>query len=141
MAVLRKTEASLRILGDDLDPEEITAALGKQPDKAARLGDTLRTPLGGERISQTGVWSVSVEQRIPGDLDAQIAKLLEGTTENIGVWRNITSRFKSDIFCGLFLDECNEGLSISPTTMKALGERGILLDLDIYSGTDEPEAD
>lgn len=87
------------------------------------------------------MWSVSAEQRIPGDLDAQIAELLEGTTEDIGVWRNITSRFKSDIFCGLFLGEWNEGLSISPTTMKVLGERGILLDLDIYSGTDEPEAD
>ena len=141
MAALSKTVASLRILGDALDPEEITAALGKEPDEAARLGDTLRTPSGGERVSRFGVWSVSVEQRIPGDLDAQIAELFEGAIEDIGVWRNITSRFRSNIFCGLFLDEWNEGLSISPTTMKMLGERGILLDLDIYSGTDEPEAD
>jgi hypothetical protein len=31
----------------------------------------------------------------------------------------------------------NEGVSIKPETMAALGSRGILLDIDMYSGDSE----
>jgi len=46
----------------------------------------------------------------------------------------LTTRFRVDVFCGLWLIEGNEGISLDPSTLKALGERGILLDLDIYGG-------
>jgi hypothetical protein len=37
-----------------------------------------------------------------------------------------------DLFCGLFLRTYNEGLTISPSTLRDLGEREIKIDLDIF---------
>jgi hypothetical protein len=43
------------------------------------------------------------------------------------------------MFCGVWLDEGNQGLALSPKTLQMLGERGIKLELDIYY--ESPEAD
>lgn len=125
MPRLFKTAASLRIFGDDLDPEEITAQLGKRPDKAEKKGETIHNPSGTTRIARRGRWSITVERQKPGDLDAQIKTLLAEATDNAEVWQSITSRFDADVFCGLFMDEENEGLEISPDALNALGTRGI----------------
>ena len=74
----------------------------------------------------------------PRDLDSQIAELLAGMTDDLAVWQRLTSVYHADIFCGLFLEQENEGISLSPTTLQLLGERGIELALDIYA-PDEDE--
>jgi hypothetical protein len=59
-------------------------------------------------------------------------------TEDLAVWEELTTRFSADLFCGLFMREGNEGLSLSPETMQALGSRRLLLGLDIYgAGTQD----
>jgi hypothetical protein len=70
---------------------------------------------------------VSAGRRTPGDLDSQIAELLAGMTDDLAVWQRLTSVYQADIFCGLFLEQENEGISLSPTTLQLLGERGIEL--------------
>lgn len=140
MPTISETAASLRIFGDDLDPDEITAKLGKQPDTSAKKGESVIMPSGRKRIARTGRWSVSAEKRQPGDLDAQIRELLAGTTADLEIWRSITSRFDADIFCGLFMEDCNEGLALYPDILAALGKRGICLSLDIYERADDEDA-
>ena len=132
MGALSKTAASLRFFGDDLDPDEVTRLLGKQPLAAERRGEIFRTR-SRERVARQGAWRVEVERRGPGDLDGQIAELLAGTTEDLAVWRHLTAKYWAEIFCGLFLKEYNEGICVSARTLQMLGERGINLDLDIYS--------
>ena len=129
MSALSKTAASLRLFGDDLNPNEVTRLLGKEPDVAERKGD-VRTS--GSTVRR-GRWSVKVGRRAPGDLDGQIAELLAGTTEDLAVWQRLTSVYAVDIFCGLFLEQENEGVDVSPRTLRMLGERGIKLQLDIYA--------
>jgi hypothetical protein len=46
--------------------------------------------------------------------------------------RLLESKYRIDLFCGLFMEGTNEGLQISPETLHALGERGISLGLDMY---------
>ena len=134
MTALSKTAASLRIFGQDLDPDQITHLLGKKADATERRGQVIRNPTSGtERTARRGRWSIRVERRSPGDLDAQIAALLDGTTDDLSVWQRVTSAFDADIFCGLFLKEENEGLEVAPATLKKLGDRGLLLSLDIYA--------
>ncbi|MBS0240104.1 MAG: DUF4279 domain-containing protein [Proteobacteria bacterium] len=134
MAALSETAASLRIFGQDLDPDEITNLLGKAPDVAERRGQVIRNLKSGtERTARRGRWGIHVERRSPGDLDAQIAALLDGTTEDLAVWQRVTSAYDADIFCGLFLEEKKEGLCVGPATLKKLGDRGLRLDLDIYA--------
>jgi hypothetical protein len=73
-----------------------------------------------------------VERRTPGDLNAQITELLSGLTADLSVWRDLTRRYRGDLFCGLFMDEGKEGVELTPSTLAAMGARGLLLDLDIY---------
>ena len=115
--------------------------LGCQPDSGALKGETRRTPRGTEHVSAKGMWHKGVERRSPGDLDGQLAELFAAMTDDGAVWRQLTTRFKADIFTGLFMAERSEGLSISPTTLLALGARGLALDLDIYCVLkNEPDA-
>ncbi len=132
MGELHKTAASLRFFGDDVDPEEITRLLGGAPTVGVRKGGIWLTSRGVEKTAFRGQWRVTVERRSPGDLDGQVAQLLTPLTTDFAVWNDLTRRFKADVFCGLFLNEFNEGLTLSPETLEALGLRGLSLGLDIY---------
>jgi hypothetical protein len=132
MGELHETAASLRFFADDLDPDEITRRLGGAPSVGVRKGGIWLTSRGVEKIASTGQWRVTAERRIPGDLDAQVAELLSPLTTDLVVWNELTRRFKADVFCGLFVNGTNEGLSLSPETLEALGSRGLVLGLDIY---------
>lgn len=132
MAALKETAASLRFFGETLDPEVITEALGKKPDASRKAGVPYKTSTGATRVPRTGNWRCRALRREPGDLDSQISELLEGTTPDLEIWKQLTSRFNADVFCGLFLNEENEGLSLSKETIQKLAERGLKLGLDIY---------
>ena len=132
MAELNESVAGLRVVGDDLDPDEITQLLGRTSDLARRKGETILTE-GRERVASTGAWIVNTDSSAPGDLDRQINELLAGTTDDLAVWRRLVDRFRVDVFCGLFMKEPNEGIAISPQTLQKMAERGIELDLDIYA--------
>jgi hypothetical protein len=137
MTELNKTAASLRFFGDDLDPEEITRRLGGQPTVGVRKGGIWLTSLGREKTAYKGQWRLTVERRSPGDLDGQVAELFAPLTTDLAVWHDLSSRFQADVFCGLFLNEFNEGISLSPETLSAVGLRGLSLDMDIYGPDDE----
>ncbi len=142
MGVLWKTAASLRFFGDALDPEQVTMALGHPPDAGTRRGEPWRPSRRGRQvIARTGSWRRNVPDREPGDLDGQIVQLLAPLTTDMAVWQRLTSSFKADIFCGLFLEGMNEGLEISPQTLLAIGQRNLALDFDIYGAGDDPSPD
>ena len=136
MAELSETVAGLRVIVDDLDPEEVTRLLGRKPDLARRKGEVVLAA-GRERVAQTGTWMVNTDSSSPGDLDRQVGALLAGTTDDLAVWRRLADRYRVDVFCGLFMREANEGTTISPRTLQKLGERGIELNLDLYATSHE----
>jgi hypothetical protein len=82
------------------------------------------------------MWRLFATKREPQDLDGQIDELLSKLTDDFNVWASIAERYKLDLFCGLFMQGSNEGLSISPKSLAALGLRQIELGLDIYGGDD-----
>ncbi len=133
MPALDRSVATLRVMGDDLRPEEITRLLGCAPTKSQRKDEVIRHPKSGkERVARIGMWSLEAADRVPSDPDAQVAEILAKLSPDLEVWRSITSSFRVDVFFGLFMKEWNEGLSLAPTTMVALGSRGIEADFDIY---------
>jgi hypothetical protein len=132
MGSLHRSAASLGFFGDDLDPEEITACLGTTPTVGVRKGASWLTAKGGEKIAVTGSWRLVSERCEPANLDGQINRLLAGLSEDLLAWRSFAERYRGRIFCGLFLASGNEGLSLRPETLRRVGERGLLIDLDIY---------
>lgn len=132
MGVTGKSAVSLRFRGDKLQPDELSGLLRCEPDASAPMGGVWRTPGGTERIASTGMWHKAVARRLPGNIDGQIAELLALMTSDLAVWRQLTMDLRGDVFCGLFLGESNQGLTVSPGTLLALGERGLRLDMDVY---------
>ena len=133
MGIPSQSSASLRISGDDLDPNEITQMLGHPASNSVRKGELEILPSGRNRIAATGRWDRRVDyRRRPGNLDRQIGEILAPLNDDLVVWQKISEKFKMDMFCGLFLESFNEGLVLAPNTLEALGRRGIKLGLDIY---------
>jgi hypothetical protein len=132
MGPVKKTRVTLRFGGDDLDPRELTERLGSPATSAAAKGGTWLTPSGAERIAKTGWWRLRVEA---GDADAfnsQVAQLFATLTTDCATWRDLSGRYGGNLFIGVFLGSLNEGLTITPGTALAMGERGLSLQLDIY---------
>ncbi len=138
MAVLSGSAASLRFFGDDLDPDELTLLLGRQPTNSERKGQEIVGNITGtKRTARSGGWRLSAEPREPGNLDAQIFELLGQLTNDMSIWQDLTSRFRADVFCRLFMEEGNEGISLSHETLQRLAERGLTIDFDIHDSPEE----
>jgi Domain of unknown function (DUF4279) len=134
LAHLARSAATLRIAGDDLVPEEISALLGAEPTHAQRKGQELPSK-SGVRIAKFGHWRLETKDREPEDLNGQVKELLDQLTTDLEVWQALSKRFEIHLFCGWFMNESNEGVGVSPSTMSLLAARGIELSLDIYAPT------
>lgn len=134
MPELARTTVSLRLFGDALDPAEITRLLGVEPTGCARMGDTRRTASGRAVVARCGSWRL--DAGVPGNLSTQIGALLAALPSDPSIWRELTQRYRCDVFCGLFMREGNEGTELQPHVLSMLGDRGLRLDLDIYDGSD-----
>jgi len=134
MPAIDRSVASLRIIGDDLLPQEITDLLGGAPTSSHAKGDIVRHPHPGakERVARFGMWSLRSTARAPENVDEQVAEILAGLTSNLAAWQTITQKHRAEIFCGLFLKEVNEGFTLKPQTMAALCARGLSIGFDIY---------
>jgi Domain of unknown function (DUF4279) len=122
--------AFLRFFGDDLDPEEISRALGRQATSAFRKGDEL--PGRYHRIARTGSWLLDAPPSDPPDPEESIKGLLAWLSPDLELWRSLTERFAADIFCGLFLNEFNRGFALSASLTRALADRNLVVGFDIY---------
>jgi hypothetical protein len=109
---------TLRISGDDLDPEQVSALLGCVPTRAKR-----------------GQWHLMLDSRDLGEsyeIDDGVKVLLERLPADLSVWAGLTSSYKVDLFCGLFLEADNRGIEIPAEILKLLSDRRIPMGFDIY---------
>lgn len=137
MAAFDHSLVTLRFFGDDLLPDEISALLGAIPTASHHKGQELKGGQSGVvRIARTGSWRLSVPRREPENLEAQIFEVLDQLTGDLAIWESL-ARFRPDLFCGLFMGSGNDGVSLSPRALLALGQRGIELGLDIYDAEEE----
>ncbi len=138
MGTLKYSQATLRIFGDDLIPEDVSNLLGAKATKSKKKGDEEVGKTSGKvRMAKTGSWHFHAEKSEPENLNAQIAEILSRLTSDLAIWEKLCKSYKVDIFCGLFMGNWNDGLSLTPEIMLALGQRRIALSLDIYNGADD----
>ncbi|WP_295567340.1 DUF4279 domain-containing protein [uncultured Stenotrophomonas sp.] len=137
MTIFHHSLVTLRFFGDDLNPAAITTLLGASPTAAHHKGQQLTgNQPDAVRIARTGSWRLSALRREPEDLEAQIFEILDQLTSDLAAWRSLAP-FRPNLFCGLFMGSGNDGVSLSPRALLALGQRGIELGLDIYDADEE----
>lgn len=127
-----RVRVSLRVFGDDLDPVEVTTLLGCQPTEARRRGEVIPDPR-YHRTARTGCWLLDGADEPSTELEAQVGNLLGRLTDDVVSWRDLSRRFRVDVFCGVFLDSFNRGFALSPKLMRRLADQGIEIGFDIYS--------
>jgi hypothetical protein len=123
----------LRIFGDDLIPAEITKLMECDPTTSYAKGDVIRGSKSGREIAKkTGMWGLSATDCAPENIDAQVSEVLAKLPSDLALWEALAARFEMDLFCGLFMENTNEGSEISAGTLFDLGARRIKLSLDVY---------
>jgi len=88
MAEIARVTVCLRIIGDTLDPDEITRLLAIEPTGYARKGDMRRTASGRAVVAPSGSWRL--EAGIPGDLNTQLARLLAKLPNDLLLWNELS---------------------------------------------------
>lgn len=70
-----------------------------------------------------------------GDLDALVREALAQLGKDEARRARSDGR-RLELYCSLFMDEGNEGVTLSPETMRLLAENGVELGLHLYAPRD-----
>jgi hypothetical protein len=133
MPAISRALATLRVIGADLDPSEISHLLGCVPTRSHRKGEDLRKLQAKlPNVACAGLWALEARAMAPGNVNQQIGELLASVTTNPSVWDALANRYQLSVFCAWFMEGGNEGEDISAETLRALSDRRITLSLDVY---------
>lgn len=99
--------ASLRFMGDRLDPDRVTTILGAAPTTAYRKGEIFKRSRGHEMRGRTGLWLVSSERRVASlELDHHLRYLLaivfpEDSNKRLQALRDLMrdEQLTADVLC------------------------------------------
>jgi len=130
---LQRARVSLLISGDDLDPQEITHLLGGNPRLRVRKGDTFTGHNGKRVTARTSLWHFGDEWENAPSVGSQIANLLGRLTQDMGSWKSVTSRFDCCVSVGGYFEDWTGGITLEPTTLMLMAERGLAIDFDLYA--------
>jgi hypothetical protein len=136
MASIGRVRASLRVLGDSLEPEEVSALLGRPPTRERRKGDKIPGKQGGnsEAVEPTGAWILDSPLSETAEVEDHLEALLGTLSNDMDEWRSLTDGASASILCSVFLGQYNEGFELSPRAAQNLADRGLVIAFDIYSG-------
>lgn len=138
MIDVAECKVSLWLVGDTLDPDELTRWLGVSPAYQIRMGEIYRSKDGEEMVASTGRFQLTTGWRTDERLERLITEILDQVPDDAALWERINSRLSGEVFCGLILDSVNEEAKLSADTLLALGRRGLSLHFDIYDSGDGP---
>ncbi len=85
MPEIDRSSVSIRFIGENLDPDELTRALGYPPSEPVR--PEFRTiSRGSKSRSSRRTWSVNYGETDSTDLEVKIQVLLSKLTNDLAVW-------------------------------------------------------
>ena len=129
--MIARVRVSLRVFGDSLEPDEVSALLGREPTRSHRKGDKIPSTSSSE---PTGAWILDSGLTEKAEIEDHVEALLSPVSNDSDEWASLTSRFSASILCSAFLDQYNEGFELSPRLAQSLADRGLVIAFDIYSG-------
>ncbi|MDG5747742.1 DUF4279 domain-containing protein [Qipengyuania sp. XHP0207] len=136
MAELSDCIVTLGFWDDDLEPELFTELLECQPTVGIKKGEPWVTSHGRRKIAPTGSWRVEVDKEVSGNLETKIATVLSLVTQDLSRWKQLPESERAQLFCGLFMDDVNEGVGLSHSILQQISDRGLALELDLYGGSE-----
>jgi hypothetical protein len=122
---------SLRIRGDELDPDLITQHLGVAPTFAVRQGDASCHD-GATRTRSEGVWVYRLSAAPDTELGELVEMLLAPFPTDINLWEELMSTYSADVLCGVYIEGSHQGTSLSVEALTRLGRLGLSLNFEFH---------
>ena len=125
---------ALCVRGRDLDPDQVTDALGVAPSRSVRKGEPIFPTNPNSRISGGGLWELSLDRGTTDEWDVdEAAKLLfSAVPADPPKWRSLPDGCIVYLDIALSLTSDSSGFCLSPALMASLAERHIEVRFDIY---------
>lgn len=130
--------AGFRLIGDRLDPDAVTHALGLKPSEAHRKGDPngrfapFRSGQWGLRSANAGDTSKSMEGH-----RTQLLDQLEPRAETVR--RRADEGLRADFYCSCFMHQSNSGFELSVATLERITALGATLGFEVYGPSTDDE--
>ena len=134
-----ETAIILTVFSESLDKDRVTELLDLKPTKAWNPGE--RHPVGNGKSGRTKItdwgkwWYESERNHEP--VEPKIFKLFNHATNDLEVWRMLSSEHKIWLTVSAHLDNWNRELSLSPSILKMISERHLELNVDVYFDGEE----
>ena len=135
MAAIARVSVSLRVFGDGLEPDEVSALLGCQPSRFHRKGDG--RPQGDPSIEPTGAWILESLLPETAEIEDHVESLLSQISNDGDEWANLTTRFSASILCTLLIDQYGGVFELSPRLAEWMAERGLVIAFELQRGSVE----
>jgi hypothetical protein len=122
----------LSVIGEHVDPAEITKLLGADPDRAHRVGDVVSSRATARR--QTGAWIISSKDTVPesATLATHVSALLRRVPSDPAIWRSLADRHSIRVFVSWTMKHDDEGTGLEPSLLEELSRRSLNLDFNVY---------
>jgi hypothetical protein len=124
------SRASLRIFGESLDPDESGSALGLTASRTHLKGELL-SPAQKTLRRESG-WLLQSPLSKRGNLVEHLTWLLDAIEPKRDVVRQLSSKYRIDLFCGFASVNGQGGFTLDILTLTRLAELGVPLVLDLY---------
>lgn len=127
-------EVTLRVMGEDLRPAEVSRRLGVDPDKAHAKGAVPPSAAGTRgRPYKEGFWGYTLKGSDRMSMEESLVAMLSFVAERSGAIRELQSLgMRVDLFLGVFSEDANFGATLTPSLLRGFGELGLDLHLDLY---------
>ena len=126
-----------RIRHPDLDPTEITTALGWEPEHSWKAGDQAVTPKGTRLPSRRsdGLWSCSFEFRGRSNIAQNLDRLLNQLLEHKELFDHLNKMQARSAFYLQMAGQTNNGDRISCAILRKLADLQVELEFEVFPGS------
>lgn len=124
------SRAALRISGDTLDPDQITAILGSEPTQSGIKGERFSTRHSAARRTSFWLLESPLKDSLPlADHLKWLLDLIEPKRDLIG---SVAEKWRVDFFCGFSSENGQGGTTFDSDLLCHLAHLGVPLVLDLY---------
>ncbi|MCA1788820.1 MAG: DUF4279 domain-containing protein [Thioalkalivibrio sp.] len=127
---------SLSLTSENLAPADITLLLGCEPDVWWQKGDRLGREAGGvQYVRRFGIWGIEARPGSTDEWDCEVAMmdLLKRVPSDVVLWRELAKRYEIRAKFAVHMASKNEAFELSPDTLVYLGERQMVVEIDVYA--------
>jgi hypothetical protein len=124
------SRAALRISGDTLAPDQMTAILGSEPTESGIKGERFSTRHSAAR--RTSFWLLESPLKDSLPLADHLEWLLDLVEPKLDLIGSVAEKWRVDFFCGFASGNGQGGTTFESDLLRRLAHLGIPLVLDLY---------